>query len=158
LDRLPRLADVVGLPALTAELWDRIQVADTDLSGIIYFDRYYRRAEAGFAELIRTSGASFRDMIAERFVTPAVSSRCDYFHPVTVDDRIRQVVFVSHLGRSSHTSDHHFLLEDGTQAATVRITRATIDAQTRTTVPIAAVFREAPNSHLARFLRAAGER
>jgi acyl-CoA thioesterase FadM len=158
LQRLPRLADAAPLPKLVAEVWDRIRVADTDLSGIIYFDRYYHRAEAGYAELVRASGASFRGMMTERFVTPAVSSRCDYFHPVTLDDRIRQVAFLSHIGTSSQSSDHHFLLEDGMQVATVRITRAIIDVGTRASVPIETVLREASDSHLARFLRAAAER
>jgi acyl-CoA thioesterase FadM len=158
LERLPKLSGVAPLPKLVAEVWDRIQVADTDLSGMIYFDRYYRRAEAGYAELVRASGASFREMMSERYVTPAVSSRCDYFHPVALDDRIRQVAFLANIGTSSQSSDHHFLLENGVQVATVRITRAIMDAETRLPVPIETVLRETPESHLACFLRAAGER
>ena len=146
------------LPKLVVEVWDRIQVADTDLSGMIYFDRYYRRAEAGYGELVRASGASFRDMMSERFVTPAVSSRCDYFCPVTLDDRVRQIAFLSHIGTSSQSSDHHFLLETGVQVATVRVTRAVMDAETRRSVPIETVLRDAPDSHLARFLGAARDR
>jgi YbgC/YbaW family acyl-CoA thioester hydrolase len=154
LERLPRLCEILT-PEFSVELWDRIQVADTDLSGVIYFDRYYRRAEAGYAELVRASGASFREMMTERFVTPAVSSRCDYFQPATLDDRIRQVATVSRIGTSSQSSDHHFLLEDGIQLATVRITRAIVNAETRETASVETVLRETPDSHLARFLRAA---
>ena len=155
MNRLPRLSEVKSLPEFRVEIWDRIQVADTDLSGVIYFDRYYRRAEAGYAELVRASGASFKEMMGERFVTPAVSSRCDYFHAVTLDDRVRQLAFLSHAGSTSTASDHHFLLEDGTQAATVRITRATIDVETRESVTLERVLQDAPESHFARFLRAA---
>lgn len=155
MERLPRLADAGPLPELTAEAWDRLLVADTDLSGIIYYDRYYRYAERGYAEIVRASGADFAGLFESRFATPAVSSRCDYFRPITVDQRFRQVVYVSRTGPSSHATDHHFLLEDGTQTATVRITRATIDASTGEKATIAAVLAEEPESHLARFLRAA---
>ena len=152
-DRLPRLSQVDRLPALVAEVSDRIQVADTDLSGMIYFDRYYRRAEAGYSELMRAVGVSFREMMSERFVTPAVSSRCDYVAPVRLDDLIRQVAFVSHIGNRSFTSDHHFLREDGEQAAVVRITRAIIDRASWKTVAIGEVIERAPGSNLARFLK-----
>lgn len=93
-----------------------------------------------------------------RFTTPAASSRCDYFRPVTVDDVIRQVAFVSHTGTSSQSSDHHFLLEDGTQVAAVRITRVVVDGETGKPAPIQRVLDEAPDSDLAQFLRAAAER
>ena len=54
----------------------------------------------------------------------AVSTRCDYFAEVNVDDNLRQVSFISHTGQSSTTSEHHFLNEDGVQVATVQIVRA----------------------------------
>lgn len=151
--KLPRLADL-DLPGFHAELSDRILVADTDLSGVIYFDRYYRRAEAGYLALVRAAGVSPRELFAERFVTPAVSSRCDYFRPVTVDDLVRQVAFISHSGGSAQTSQHHFLNEDGEQVATVEIVRVVIDAGTREKVAIERVLEEAPDSGLARVLRA----
>lgn len=153
MEKLPRLSGV-RLPAFHAELSDRILVADTDLSGVIYFDRYYRRAEAGYQALVRAAGASLRELFAERFVTPAVSSRCDYFHPVTVDELVRQVAFISHTGGSAQASQHHFLNEAGEQLATVEIVRVVIDAESRQKVPIERVLSEASDSHLAKVLRA----
>lgn len=153
MQKLPRLSDV-ELPTFHVELSDRILVADTDLSGRIYFDKYYRRAEAGYLELIRAAGASVREIFAEPFVTPAVSSRCDYFRPIMVDDMVRQVAFVSHTGASSQTSQHHFLNEAGEQVATVEIVRVVIEAATGEKTAIQRVLTEVPDSHLARILRA----
>lgn len=154
MNRLPRLTDHAELPEFRVETSDRITVADTDLSGIIYFDRYYRRAEIGFLELARKAGAGIREMFDERFVTPAVSSRCDYFNSVRVDDLVRQITFISHTGTSSQTSEHHFLKEDGSQAATVQIVRAVIDAETRRKASIEQVLNETPDSNLAKLLGA----
>lgn len=148
----------MSLPAFHVELWDRILVADTDLSGFIYYDRYYRRAEAGYLELVRAAGASIAELFGERFVTPAVSSRCDYFQPVRVDDRIRQVAFFSESGTSAQTSQHHFLNESAEQVATVEVVRVVIEAETRRKVTIEEVIAAAPESSLARLLRTVSER
>ncbi len=154
MNRLQKLAEIKELPGFRVEVTDRISVGDTDLSGIIYFDRYYPRAEVGFIEFARQAGASIREMFDERFVTPTVSSRCDYFSSVTVDDLLRQVTFIAHSGNSSQTSAHHFLKEDGTQAATVQIVRAVVDAETRRKASIRQVLEETPDSNLAKVLRA----
>lgn len=154
MDRLRKLADVRQLPSLVAESWDRVLVADTDLSGRIYFDRYYHRAEAGYGDLVRATGSSVREHLAERFTTPAVSTRCDYFAAVMVDERLRQVSFISHTGQSSTVSEHHFLNEDGVQVATVQLVRAICDTKTGGKATIAQVLAEAPESILARVLRA----
>lgn len=154
LRKLPRLDNIV-LPLFQVELWERILVADTDLSGMVYYDRYYRRAEAGYLELVRAAGASVRELFEERFVTPAASSRCDYFAPVRVDDNIRQVAFFTQSGVSSQTTQHHFLNEEGVQVASVEVVRVVVDVETQQKVSLARVLEETPKSNLARVIRAA---
>lgn len=153
-DRLRKLADVLELPTFLAETFDRVLVADTDLSGRIYFDRFYHRAEAGYGHLVRRLGGSVREQLSERFTTPAVSSRCDHFAAVEVDDVLRQVTFISQTGTSSTTSEHHFLNDAGEQVATVVLVRAILDAHTGHGATIARVLAEAPDSILAKILRA----
>jgi acyl-CoA thioester hydrolase len=67
----------------------RVRYAETDQMGVVYYANYFVWFEVARAELLRTSGWSYREMEASGVLLPVVEAECSYRRPARYDDVIQ---------------------------------------------------------------------
>ncbi len=70
----------------TGKIWfktqTRVLYADTDAAGVIYHANYLRYFEIGRAELLRDSGASYKQIEDKKIFHPIVNLSMNFFNSI----------------------------------------------------------------------------
>lgn len=117
-----REAGAVAAPLSELTVQRRIEFADTDLSGLVHFSRYFVFMETAEHQFLASVGATVhttRDGIEVGW--PRVSASCDYLGPIGFGDELEIRVRVIRKGAKSITWGHTFT-HDGREVARGRVT------------------------------------
>jgi acyl-CoA thioester hydrolase len=125
-----RISDVSANPESVTEL--RVRYAETDQMGIVYHAHYLVWCEIARTDLIRTLGASYREL-EERGIRLAVAeASLRYIAPARYDDRIR--IETRLIGVTSRTLIFDYTIvnaDSSTRLATARTTLISLDPENR---------------------------
>jgi acyl-CoA thioester hydrolase len=123
-------AAMTQLPESTTEL--RVRYAETDQMGVVYHTNYLIWCEIARTDLIRTLGASYREL-EERGVRLAVSeASVRYIAAARYDDRIRIETRLTRVTSRTMLFDYTILNADTMQRlATASTTLISLDAANR---------------------------
>lgn len=110
----------------------RVRYAETDQMGVVYHAHYLVWCEIARTDLIRTFGASYRDL-EQRGVRLAVAeASVRYIAPARYDDRIRVETQLSGVTSRTMTFDYAILNADSSERlATARTTLISLNADNR---------------------------
>ena len=124
---------MTAIPESSTEL--RVRYAETDQMGVVYHANYLIWCEIARTDLIRTLGASYREL-EERGVRLAVSeASVRYIAAARYDDRIRVETRLSRVTSRTMIFDYTILNADSMQRlATASTTLISLDAANRVTV------------------------
>ncbi|HUY11361.1 MAG TPA: thioesterase family protein [Candidatus Dormibacteraeota bacterium] len=123
----------------------RVQWADIDLAGIMYFASYWRFAERAEMEFFRELGFPY-DRLFERydFWLPRVKVEAEYHHAALMDDWLDLQTHIEHVGNSSVRWRTVVVNErTGEAGATFTLTCACMDRATHKSKKLPAELREA---------------
>jgi acyl-CoA thioester hydrolase len=67
----------------------RVRYAETDQMGVVYYSNYLVWFEVGRTDLLRDSGATYRELEAEGVSLPVIEARCEYHRPARYDDELQ---------------------------------------------------------------------
>ncbi len=114
----------------------RVRYAETDQMGVVYHANYLVWCEIARTDLIRTLGASYRELEEERGIRLAVSeASVRYIAAARYDDRIRVETRLSRVTSRTMLFDYTILNADSLQRlATATTTLISLDAANRVTV------------------------
>lgn len=114
----------------------RVRYAETDQMGVVYHANYLVWCEIARTDLIRTLGASYRELEDERGIRLAVSeASVRYIAAARYDDRIRVETRLSRVTSRTMLFDYTILNADSLQRlATASTTLISLDAANRVTV------------------------
>jgi len=100
----------------------RVELADTDLEGMVHFARCLVYMETAEHELLAAAGVSIgTDAAGRRWSWPRVKVECEYLAPLAFGDEVEIAVSVAERGRSSVTYAHR-LSRGGEPVARGRVT------------------------------------
>ncbi len=118
------------VPESTTEL--RVRYAETDQMGVVYHTNYLIWCEIGRTDLIRTLGATYREL-EERGIRLAVSeASVRYIAPARYDDRIRVETRLSRVTSRTLDFDYTILNADSAhRLATASTTLISLDPSNR---------------------------
>jgi 1,4-dihydroxy-2-naphthoyl-CoA hydrolase len=126
-----------------------IRLYDTDAAGFLFFGAQFRIAHEVFEEFVAELGFSVGGVIRERtLLFPVVHAEADYAAPLTVGDRVTVSVGVARIGDSSFAVRYRLALPAGREAGRVELVHVTLDAASRTPVPVPAPLRAALERYL----------
>jgi acyl-CoA thioester hydrolase len=113
----------------------RVRYAETDQMGVVYHTNYLIWCEIARTDLIRTLGASYREL-EERGIRLAVSeASIRYIAAARYDDRIRVETQLSRITSRTLVFDYTILNADSSQRlATASTTLISLDASNRVAV------------------------
>lgn len=102
------LEGVAGLSAMgTFRTRRRVELADTDMEGIVHFARYLVYVETAEHQLLAAAGIDLlRDPQGEPWTWPRVKVECEYLAPLRIGDEVEIEVRVAKRGTSSVTYAH----------------------------------------------------
>jgi 1,4-dihydroxy-2-naphthoyl-CoA hydrolase len=110
----------------------KIQLRDTDATGVVYFTELLRLAQETASDLL-----SIREMIEkEDFITPIVHAEVDYFFPLKVGDEVDIVTKVEKVGTTSFTLGFSFFGSKKREMAKASIIHVVIRKKTGIPIPI----------------------
>ncbi|MEO6209230.1 MAG: thioesterase family protein [Gemmatimonadaceae bacterium] len=114
----------------------RVRYAETDQMGVVYHANYLVWCEIARTDLIRTLGASYRELEEERGIRLAVSeASVRYIAAARYDDRIRVETRLSRVTSRTLIFDYTILNADSLQRlAIASTTLISLDAANRVTV------------------------
>ena len=85
----------------------QVELADTDMEGMVHFARYLVYMETAEHELLRAAGVDLRhDGDGAAWVWPRVRVECEYLAPLAFGDEVEIEVRLAERGRSSVTWAH----------------------------------------------------
>ncbi len=88
----------------------RVEFADTDLSGLVHFSRFFVFMETAEHEFLRSLGAEVHmEHEGHEIGWPRVKATCEYLSPIGFGDEIEIVVAVARKGSKSMTYRFEFL-------------------------------------------------
>jgi len=109
----------------------RVQFAETDLAGVLYFANYFRYMEEVEHAFWRSVGLPFVSPEGERkFFWPRVSVSCDYSAPARFEDELTLGFRVTHVGSKSVKYEIEFS-RDGQRIATGRVAAVCCEVRDR---------------------------
>ena len=140
-----KFADPVHPGTPTFETRLRVQWADIDVAGIMYFASYWRFAERAEMEMFREAGFPYDTVFEEYDVwLPRVHVEATYHAPALMDDWLRMRTHIVHVGASSVRWVTVFFNErTGEAGAVFRFTVACMDRDTKKSRALPAPIREA---------------
>lgn len=114
----------------------RVRYAETDQMGVVYHANYLVWCEIARTDLIRTLGASYRELEEERGIRLAVSdASVRYIAAARYDDRIRVETRLSRVTSRTLLFDYTILNADSLKRlATASTTLISLDSANRVTV------------------------
>lgn len=87
-------------PAGSAVALCRVTYRMTDQMGMVYYGNYMELFEMGRAELMRSTGFSYREMESDGYMLPVRSVQCDYIIAARYDDLLEIDTHVTKLTRA----------------------------------------------------------
>lgn len=130
----------------------RVDFADTDAGGVVYFGSYGRFLERAAIEYRRAAGLPLVGEDEHHFMIRSIT--IEYHAPLRFDDEVEAFVRVSRIGTSSHTMDVRLERIDANGATHVADARAVVVGvqswEGGGATPMPAAFREAIESFEAR--------
>uniref|UniRef100_E6PEA1 Putative Pol-Pal system-associated acyl-CoA thioesterase n=1 Tax=mine drainage metagenome TaxID=410659 RepID=E6PEA1_9ZZZZ len=123
----------------------RVQWADIDAAGIMYFAAYWRYIERAEMEFFRDLGFAYEKIFEEYdFWLPRVKTDAEYFGPALMDDWLELQTSIEHVGSASLRWQTVVMNERlGEAGARFTLTCACMDRVTRTSKPLAPELRAA---------------
>jgi len=91
----------------------RVNYADTDAGGVVYYANYLRYFEMGRTEYLREKGISLGELMKENLVFTVRDVNCEYISPAYYDDLLRIKTRVSSI-EGVRISFEHEVLRAGT--------------------------------------------
>lgn len=126
---------------------NKVRMHDTDMAGILYFPRQFRFAHDALEDFVETLGLSFQQVFhREHFVFVIVHAEADYLLSLRVGDKVAVHLTIGALGKTSFTVDYK-IYRDDVLVGTARTVHVTVDAISRTKIPIPPHFRELLEKH-----------
>lgn len=115
-----------------------VRMADSDISGWIYFANVQMIALEAFEDFLHKSGYCLDMIIREGdYLFPIVHTEADYLSAIRVGDELNVQMKVSHIGSSSFSFKYSiFSLRTDMAVATVGITHVFMDKETETSAPV----------------------
>ncbi len=106
----------------------RVRYAETDKMGVVYYANYFVWFEVARADLLRTSGWSYRDMEADGVSLPVIEARCEYRQGARYDDEV-EVRTTGHLLSPVRVAFDYEVVRssDGARLAEGRTVHAALD-------------------------------
>src|SRR5512140_2086059 len=90
----------------------RVRYAECDPMGYLHHSKYFEYFEMGRTELLRASGARYRDLEARGVLFVVVKVECRFRRPAQYDDTLKLQVKITRLSRAR--IDHEYkLFRDG---------------------------------------------
>ncbi|HMO02993.1 MAG TPA: acyl-CoA thioesterase [Kiritimatiellia bacterium] len=109
----------------------RVQLADTDAAGRIYFAAALRLAHEAFENAMASAGLDLRAILERKpFVLPVVRVEADYRAPLALGDAITVVSRTAAIGARSFAMNHQLRNAHGDIAVDVTITHAVVAKDT----------------------------
>ena len=109
----------------------RVYYEDTDAAGVVYYANYLRFCERARTEWLREAGFSQQQLLAERGLAFVVRSvNADYLLPAVLDDALRVVSRIAHLGRASIEFNQQ-IVRGSERVFEAQVTIACVDWQRR---------------------------
>ncbi|MBM3634588.1 MAG: acyl-CoA thioesterase [Actinobacteria bacterium] len=102
----------------------RVDLADTDAGGVVYFGRYGRYLERAVFEYRRAAGVPVLGEPGHQFMVRSMT--VEYHAPLRFEDEIEAFVRVSAVGTTSHAMDVRFERIDAHGAVHVADARAVV--------------------------------
>lgn len=129
----------------------RVQWADVDVAGILYFAAYWRFAERAEMDMFADLGFPYNTVFDELdFWLPRVRIEAEYHAPALMDDWLRMRTHIEKVGASSVTwKTVVFNERTGEAGAEVRLTVACMDRETKKSRPLPERLRSALVASLA---------
>lgn len=126
-----------------------VRMHDTDMAGILYFARQFRFAHDALEDFVASEGLGFDFVFRKNhFVFVIVHVEADYLASLTVGDELEVHLFVEHIGKTSFTIHYNiYRLPEETLVGTAKTVHVTLDAKTRTKVPIPEVLKKTLVKH-----------
>lgn len=142
---MTRFADTRPADARLFRTRLRVQWADIDLAGIMYFAAYWRFVERAEMEFFRDLGFPY-DALFDRydFWLPRVKTESEYHAPAQMDDWLELQTYIEHVGSSSVRWRTVVVNErTGEAGAAFTLTCVCMDRITRKGKPLPAEIRDA---------------
>jgi acyl-CoA thioester hydrolase len=96
----------------------RVRYGDTDQMGWAYYGNYLRWFEIGRAEMMRSTGRTYRSLEEdENILMPVLDARCRYFHGARYDEKVTIETGVLARARATLAFGYRIVGEDGTRCA-----------------------------------------
>ena len=110
----------------------RVRYAETDQMGVVYHSHYLVWCEIARTDLIRTFGASYRDLEARGVRLAVAEASVRYIAPARYDDRIRIETQLSGVTSRTMVFDYVILNADSAERlATARTTLISLNESNR---------------------------
>jgi len=99
---MPAYREMLASGTRTFESRLRVQWADVDIAGILYFAAYWRFVELAEMDMFRELGFPYNTVFDELdFWLPRVKAEAQYHAPALMDDWLRIRTHLEHVGASS---------------------------------------------------------
>lgn len=127
---------------------NKVRMHDTDVAGIIYFQKQFRFAHDALEDFAESEGIKFAEVFANNdYVFVIVHAEADYMAPLMLGDNLDIQVGVEHIGNSSFAI-RYLIYKAGNLAGTVKTVHVTLDGKARTKIPIPNDLLKALKKHL----------
>ncbi len=90
----------------------RVIYGDTDSGGVVYYANYLRFFEAGRTEILRTHGASYRELEEQGYILPVVECHTRYKASARYDDLLIVETSVQDVKKMSCRFNHRITRAD----------------------------------------------
>jgi len=121
---------------------NRVRMHDTDMAGILYFPRQFRFIHDAWEDLMEEEGFDFHTLIFhENYLFVVAHAEADYLAPLKVGDDLVVKVTCEKLGTTSFTMSYEIEKRDGLVVGRGKTVHVTLQADTRTKIPIPAALR-----------------
>lgn len=127
---------------------NKVRMHDTDMAGILYFPRQFRFAHDALEDFVESLGFSFNQVFhKEHFVFVIVHAEADYLASLQVGNALTVHLSITALGTTSFTVNYMIYRKEEL-VGTAKTVHVTVDAKSRTKIPIPAALRKMLESHL----------
>ena len=116
---------------LLAKVEKRVSFSDVDIMGILWYGRYTKYFEEGFAAIGRMYGLSYKDFYESKIHAPIVQVHIDYHLPIVLNEICMIEAYLIWDEGARLNIEYSIIKENGKIAATGYTVQMFIDAETR---------------------------
>jgi 1,4-dihydroxy-2-naphthoyl-CoA hydrolase len=127
---------------------NKVRMHDTDVAGVIYFQKQFRFAHDALEDFAESEGFQFSEVFRDNeYVFVVVHAEADYLMPLRLGDQLEIHLGVEHIGNSSFAM-RYFIYKEGVLAGRVQTVHVTLDGKTRTKITIPTNLLNSLKKHL----------